>query len=78
MLASPKVKYYESFDLVKVPPGTACAMQEKTIAGPSMRDPRFPNVFPSSEMTPFWLFPGTTPGFYVGKAAHGCLTFVQR
>jgi hypothetical protein len=22
-------------------------------------------------MTPFWLFPGTTPGFYVGKAVHG-------
>ena len=53
-------------------------VQEKTIAGPSMRDPRFPNVFPSSEMTPFWLFPGTTPGFYVGKAAHGRLALVQR
>ena len=44
---------------------------EKTIAGPSARDPRFPNVFPSSEMTPFWLFPGTKPAFYVGKAVHG-------
>ncbi|MGH8505989.1 MAG: hypothetical protein ACRETM_08485 [Stenotrophobium sp.] len=32
---------------------------------------RYPNVFSSSEMTPFWLFPGTTPGFYVGKAVHG-------
>ncbi|TCD19078.1 hypothetical protein E0D86_18865 [Pseudomonas sp. IC_126] len=53
-------------------------VQEKTIAGRSMRDPRFPNVFPSSEMTPFWLFPGTTPGFYVGKASHGHLTPVQR
>lgn len=48
-------------------------VQEKTIAGPSKRDPRYPNVFPSSEMTPFWLFPGTTPGFYVGKAVHGAL-----
>lgn len=46
---------------------------EKTIAGPSARDPRFPNVFPSSELTPFWLFPGTRPSFYVGKAAHGKL-----
>lgn len=48
-------------------------VQEKTIAGPSRRDPRFPNVFPSSEMTPSWLFPGTTPGFYVGEAKHGNL-----
>ena len=46
-------------------------VMEKTIAGPSARDPRFPNVFPSSEMTPFWLFPGTKPAFYVGKAVHG-------
>lgn len=49
-------------------------IQEKTIAGPSKRDPRFPNVFPSSEMTPFWLFPGATPGFYVGAAKHGEMT----
>ena len=49
-------------------------VQEKTIAGPSLRDPRFPNVFPSSEMTPFWLFPGTKPAFYVGEAKHGTLT----
>lgn len=49
-------------------------VQEKTIAGPSQRDPRFPNVFPSSEMTPFWLFPGTTPGLYVGAAQHGEIT----
>ncbi len=48
-------------------------VQEKTIAGPSKRDPRFPNVFPSSEMTEFWLFRGTTPAFYVGKAKFGKL-----
>lgn len=48
-------------------------VQEKTIAGPSKRDPRFPNVFPSSEMTPFWAFPGTKPAFYVGEAHHGQL-----
>ncbi|MCH8499402.1 MAG: hypothetical protein LAT63_13070 [Marinobacter sp.] len=46
-------------------------VQEKTIAGPSHRDPRFPNIFPSSEMTPFWAFPGTRPAFYVGEAHHG-------
>ncbi|CAN7144285.1 hypothetical protein LJR071_000008 [Pseudomonas sp. LjRoot71] len=48
-------------------------VQEKTIAGPSARDPRFPNVFPSSEMTPFWAFPGAKPAFYVGEAHHGTL-----
>jgi len=48
-------------------------VQEKTIAGPSQRDPRFPNVFPSSEMTPFWAFPGAKPAFYVGEARHGAL-----
>jgi hypothetical protein len=48
-------------------------VQEKTIAGPSLRNPDVPNVFPSSEMTPFWLFPGTTPSFYVGEARHGTL-----
>lgn len=48
-------------------------VQEKTIAGPSARDPRYPNVFPSSEMTPFWAFPGAKPSFYVGEAHHGTL-----
>jgi hypothetical protein len=48
-------------------------VQEATVAGPSTRDPRFPNVFPSSEMTPFWMFPGTRPAFYVGHARHGNL-----
>lgn len=46
-------------------------VQEKTIAGPSMRDPRFPNVFTSSEMTPAWFSPGTKPAFLVNKAVHG-------
>ncbi|OEF25461.1 hypothetical protein [Vibrio rumoiensis] len=48
-------------------------VMEKTIAGPSKRDPRFPNMFPSSEMSPYWLFPGTKPAFYVGSAKHGQL-----
>jgi hypothetical protein len=49
-------------------------VQEKTIAGLSKRDSRFPNVFPSSEMTPFWAFPGAKPSFYVGHAKHGVLS----
>jgi hypothetical protein len=53
-------------------------VQEKTIAGQSKRDPRFPNVFPSSEMTPHPLMPGTTPAFYVGKAVHGKVTMPPR
>ncbi|SDX33705.1 hypothetical protein [Marinobacter mobilis] len=53
-------------------------VQEKTIAGPSARDSRFPNVFPSSEMTPFWAFPGAKPAFYVGHARHGALTKKRR
>jgi hypothetical protein len=48
-------------------------VQEKTIAGPSKRDPRFPNVLPSSELTAFWALPGTKPAFYVGKVKHGKL-----
>ena len=43
-------------------------VQEKTVAGPAKRDPRFPNIFPSSEMTPFVLLPGTKPALYVGLA----------
>lgn len=49
-------------------------VQELTIAGPSQRDPRYPNVFPSSELTPSWMFPGTTPSFQVKHAVHGMLT----
>lgn len=48
-------------------------VQEKTIAGKSSRNGLYPNVFPSSEMTAFWAFPGTTPSFYVGHAKHGNL-----
>lgn len=46
-------------------------VQELTIAGPSQRDPRYPNVFPSSELTPSVLAPGTTPSFQVKHAVHG-------
>lgn len=46
-------------------------IQEKTIAGPSARNADFPNVFPSSELTPFWGNPVAKPGHYVGQAHHG-------
>jgi hypothetical protein len=49
-------------------------VQEATIAGPSQRDGRYPNMFPSSEMNKFWLFPGTKPSFVVGAAKHGEIT----
>ena len=48
-------------------------VQEIAIAGPSKRDPRYPNVFPSSELTPYWLFSGTKPSFYLGEVTHGKL-----
>lgn len=48
-------------------------VQELTIAGPSQRDARYPNMFPSSELTPFVLFPGTRPSFEVRHAVHGRL-----
>lgn len=48
-------------------------VQELTIAGPSQRDPRYPNVFPSSELTHSILFPGTKPSFSVKHAVHGKL-----
>ncbi|REH37841.1 hypothetical protein DFR26_1625 [Paraperlucidibaca baekdonensis] len=47
---------------------------EKTIAGPSVRDPRFPNVAPSSEAMAFWLFPSTAPTVTVGNLRYGTLT----
>lgn len=53
-------------------------VQELTIAGPSSRDPRYPNIFPSSELTACWMFPGTTPSFSVKHAAHGSLSKSRR
>ena len=46
-------------------------VQEKTIAGPSQRNPDYPNVFPSSELTANPLFPGAKPTFAVKHARHG-------
>jgi hypothetical protein len=46
-------------------------VQEKEIAGPSERDPDFPNVAPSSEMSKHPLSPGLVPTFYVGEQRFG-------
>lgn len=46
-------------------------VMEKTIAGPSKRNPDFSNVAPSSELTSYWGFPGLKPTFYVGQMKFG-------
>jgi len=46
-------------------------VMEKTIAGPSKRNPDFCNVAPSSELTSYWGFPGLKPSFYVGQLKYG-------
>lgn len=48
-------------------------IQEKTIAGPSLRNGDFPNVFPSSELTSFWGNPIAHPSHYVGHACSGSI-----
>lgn len=44
---------------------------EKTIAGPSARDPRFPAFLASSELTPVAWAPGLAPGLAYGDLAWG-------
>lgn len=44
---------------------------EKTLAGPAKQNPEFYNVVPSSEMTPYWGFPGLKPTFSFGEIEHG-------
>lgn len=46
-------------------------VQEKEIAGPSARNPDFPNVAPSSELSPHPLSPGLSPTFRVGEISLG-------
>ena len=46
-------------------------VQEKTIAGPAPRNEAFFNVVPSSELTPYWLFPGVRPSFCFGPLRFG-------
>ncbi len=44
---------------------------EKEIAGPSRRNPDFPNMVCSSEFTAYWLFPGLKPSFNFGDLEFG-------
>lgn len=53
-------------------------VQEKTIAGPNPKDPRFPNVVPSSEADAYWLFPGTAPTARMGDLEFGQLRVPAR
>ena len=46
---------------------------EKSIAGPCLLDPRFPNVYPSSELTSHPLAPGLSPAFEHGQIRTGSL-----
>ena len=46
---------------------------EKTIAGASEAHP-FCNVVPSSECTPYWLFPGAPSSHLWGETEFGHLT----
>jgi hypothetical protein len=48
-------------------------VQEKEMAGPSSRNPDFYNTVPSSELTPYWLFPGIRPSFRFGSLRFGKL-----
>lgn len=44
---------------------------EKTIAGPSLQNPDFPNVVCSSELSAYWAFPGIRPTFSFGDLTFG-------
>jgi hypothetical protein len=46
-------------------------VQEKEIAGPSARNPDFPNVAPSSELARHPLSPGVGPTFHLGPISFG-------
>lgn len=46
-------------------------IQEKEVAGPSVRNPDFYNVVPSSELTSYWGFPGIKPTFTFGRLEFG-------
>lgn len=48
-------------------------VQEKEMAGPSLEHPNFFNVVPSSEMTPYWAFPGTRSTFRFGELEFGAI-----
>ena len=44
---------------------------EKTIAGPNKENPDFCNFVPSSELTPYWGFPGLKPTMSFGELSFG-------
>ncbi len=46
-------------------------IQEREMAGPSQRNPDFPNVVASSELASYWLFPGIHPTFSFGALEFG-------
>jgi hypothetical protein len=46
-------------------------VQEREVAGPSQRNPAFPNFMPSSELTSYWAFPGVAPTFAFGELEFG-------
>jgi len=46
-------------------------VQEREVAGPSRRNPDFPNIMPSSELSPYWMFPGINPTFTFGELEFG-------
>ena len=48
-------------------------IQEKEMAGPSRRNPEFPNTVPSSEFSAWWLFRGIQPTFTFGDLEFGKL-----
>ena len=46
-------------------------IQEREIAGPSLRHPGFTNVVPSSELSAYWGFPGIKPTVRFGEVTFG-------
>lgn len=46
-------------------------VQEREIAGPSLRHPGFTNVVPSSELSAYWGFPGIKPTVRFGEVTFG-------
>lgn len=53
-------------------------IQEREIAGPSPRNPDFYNVYSSSELTAYWMFPGIRPTFTFGPVRFGEPEGMQR
>lgn len=46
-------------------------VQEKEVAGPSTRNPEFPNMACSSELAAYWAFPGIAPTMSFGDLSFG-------